>query len=100
MAANDINLAALAEHRHGAGRDASHLLMVATGNRGVGGALVLDGALYTGSDGVGMEAGHVSVDPGGVLPVRQPRLPERRDRRGPFPGSRWLPAGAGGSWWH
>ncbi|MCW2935743.1 MAG: family transcriptional regulator [Actinomycetia bacterium] len=64
-AANDINLAALAEHRHGAGRDASHLLMVATGNRGVGGALVLDGALYTGSGGLGMEAGHVSVDPGG-----------------------------------
>ncbi|HEX3957168.1 MAG TPA: ROK family protein [Trebonia sp.] len=64
-AANDINLAALAEHRHGAGRDASHLLMVATGNRGVGGALVLDGALYTGGGGLGMEAGHVSVDPGG-----------------------------------
>jgi hypothetical protein len=63
--ANDINVAALAEHRHGAGRDASHLLMVATGNRGVGGALVLDGALYTGSGGLGMEAGHISVDPGG-----------------------------------
>ncbi len=63
--ANDINLAALAEHRHGAGRGVSHLLMVATGYRGVGGALVLDGALYTGSGGLGMEAGHVSVDPGG-----------------------------------
>jgi predicted NBD/HSP70 family sugar kinase len=63
--ANDVNLAALAEHRHGAGRDASHLLMVATGNRGVGGALVLDGALYAGSGGLGMEAGHISVDPGG-----------------------------------
>ena len=64
-AANDINLAALAEHRHGAGRDARHLLVVATGHRGVGGALVLDGALYTGSSGLGMEAGHVSVDPRG-----------------------------------
>jgi predicted NBD/HSP70 family sugar kinase len=64
-AANDINLAALAEHRHGAGRDARHLLVVATGHRGVGGALVLDGALYTGSSGLGMEAGHVSVDPQG-----------------------------------
>jgi len=61
-AANDINLAALAEHRHGAGRDARHLLVVATGHQGVGGALVLDGALYTGSSGLGMEAGHVSVD--------------------------------------
>ncbi len=64
-AANDINLAALAEHRHGAGRDARHLLVVATGHRGVGGALVLDGSLYTGSSGLGMEAGHVSVDPQG-----------------------------------
>jgi len=64
-AANDINLAALAEHRHGAGRDARHLLVVATGHRGVGGALVLDGALYTGSTGLGMEVGHVSVDPQG-----------------------------------
>ena len=63
--ANDINLAALAEHRHGAGRDAGHLLVVATGHRGVGGALVLDGTLYTGSGGLGMEVGHVSVDPQG-----------------------------------
>lgn len=64
-AANDINLAALAEHRHGAGRDAGHLLVVATGHRGVGGALVLGGTLYTGSSGLGMEVGHVSVDPQG-----------------------------------
>jgi predicted NBD/HSP70 family sugar kinase len=40
-------------------------LVVATGHRGVGGALVLDGSLYTGSSGLGMEAGHVSVDPQG-----------------------------------
>ncbi len=64
-AANDINLAALAEYRHGAGRDAGHLLVVATGHRGTGGALVLDGRLYTGSSGLGMEAGHVTVSPGG-----------------------------------
>jgi predicted NBD/HSP70 family sugar kinase len=63
--ANDINLAALAEHRHGAGRDAGHLLVVATGHRGVGGALVLGGTLYTGSTGLGMEVGHVSIDPQG-----------------------------------
>jgi len=62
---NDINLAALAEHRHGAGRGAGHLLVVATGHRGVGGALVVGGALYTGSTGLGMEAGHISVDPAG-----------------------------------
>ena len=62
---NDINLAALAEHRHGAGRGAGHLLVVATGHRGVGGALVVSGTLYTGSTGLGMEAGHVSVDTAG-----------------------------------
>jgi predicted NBD/HSP70 family sugar kinase len=67
VAANDINLAALAEHRHGAGRDARNLLVVATGHRGVGGALVLHGTLYTGSTGLGMEVGHISVDPQGRL---------------------------------
>ena len=49
FAANDVNLAALAEHRHGAGRGARDLLCVATGHRGVGGALVLDGRLHTGA---------------------------------------------------
>lgn len=65
QAANDINLAALAEYRHGAGRDAGHLLVVATGHRGTGGALIIGGMLYTGSSGLGMEAGHVTVSPGG-----------------------------------
>jgi len=61
-AVNDVNARALAEHRHGAGRDATHLLVVSAEHRGVGGALVLRGALYTGSSGLAMEAGHVSVD--------------------------------------
>jgi predicted NBD/HSP70 family sugar kinase len=63
---NDTNLAALAEHRHGAGRGARHLLVVASGHRGTGGAFVLDGRLYTGSSGLAMEAGHVTVAPGGL----------------------------------
>ena len=62
---NDVNALALAEHRHGAGRDTTHLLVVSAEHRGVGGALVQDGALYTGSGGLAMEAGHVSVDPDG-----------------------------------
>jgi predicted NBD/HSP70 family sugar kinase len=62
---NDVNAVALAEHRHGAGRNAEYLLVVSAEHRGVGGALVLHGALYTGSSGLSMEAGHVSVDPGG-----------------------------------
>ncbi|OON71395.1 ROK family protein [Streptomyces tsukubensis] len=62
---NDVNLMALAEHRHGAGRGARHLLCVATGHRGVGGALVLDGRLHTGSSGLAMEVGHLTVNPEG-----------------------------------
>ncbi len=64
-AANDVNLAALAEHRHGAGRGAQHLLVVGTGHRGVGGALVLDGRLHSGSSGLALEVGHLTVDPDG-----------------------------------
>ncbi|WP_156724611.1 ROK family protein [Streptomyces apocyni] len=62
---NDVNLAALAEHRHGAGLGARHLLCVATGHRGVGGALVLDGRLHTGSSGLALEVGHLTVNPEG-----------------------------------
>ncbi|MFF0393604.1 ROK family protein [Kitasatospora sp. NPDC004615] len=61
--ANDANLAALAEHRHGAGQGARHLLLVTSGHRGVGGALVLDGRLHTGSSGLALEVGHLTVDP-------------------------------------
>ncbi|MGW0731957.1 ROK family protein [Streptomyces sp. NPDC002851] len=62
---NDVNLAALAEYRHGAGRGARDLLCVATGHRGVGGALVLDGRLHTGSSGLALEVGHLTVNPEG-----------------------------------
>ncbi|RAJ77060.1 MULTISPECIES: ROK family protein [unclassified Streptomyces] len=65
FAANDVNLGALAEHRHGAGRGARDLLCVATGHRGVGGALVLDGHLHTGSSGLALEVGHLTVNPEG-----------------------------------
>ncbi|MFC1430522.1 ROK family protein [Streptacidiphilus sp. N1-3] len=63
--ANDANLAALAEHRHGAGRGAKHLLYVTSGHAGVGGALVVDGRLHTGSAGLALEVGQVTVDPDG-----------------------------------
>jgi predicted NBD/HSP70 family sugar kinase len=68
-AINDVNAIALAEHRHGAGRDSGHLLVVVAEHRGVGGALVLGGALYTGATGLALEVGHVSVDPEGRLCV-------------------------------
>ncbi|MEU1308301.1 ROK family protein [Streptomyces cinnamoneus] len=66
VAGNDVNLAALAEHRHGAGRGARHLLCVATGHRGVGGALVVDGRVHSGSSGLALEVGHLTVNPAGM----------------------------------
>ncbi|MFF2925898.1 ROK family protein [Streptomyces celluloflavus] len=63
---NDVNLMALAEHRHGAGRGARDLLCVASGHRGVGGALVLDGRLHSGSSGLALEVGHLTVKPDGA----------------------------------
>jgi len=57
---NDGNAAALAEWRLGAGRGTSNLVMLTLGT-GVGGGLVLDGALYHGW----AELGHVVVQAGG-----------------------------------
>ena len=53
---NDANVATLAEWRLGAGRGADNLIMLTLGT-GVGGGLVLDGALYRGR----AELGHVVV---------------------------------------
>ena len=64
---NDANLAALAEHRHGAGRAATDLLYLMSAQRGVGGGLVRRGVLHTGSAGYALEVGHVSVRTRGRL---------------------------------
>jgi len=58
---NDSNLSMLAEHRHGAARDARHALMVALGT-GIGGGVLIDGRIYRGATGVGAELGHMVVD--------------------------------------
>ncbi|MEO8815617.1 MAG: ROK family protein [Mycobacterium sp.] len=52
---------ALAEYRHGAGRDARFLLGMVV-STGVGGGLVLDGAPYFGRTGNAGHVGHVVVD--------------------------------------
>jgi predicted NBD/HSP70 family sugar kinase len=64
--ANDANLAALAEYRHGAGRGATQLLYLTTGNVGLGGAAISEGRLFTGAHGYAMEPGHITVDPAGA----------------------------------
>ena len=62
---NDADCAALAEHRHGAGRDAGHLLYLTSAHRGIGGALVTNGQPYRGHRGTGSELTHLTVNPGG-----------------------------------
>jgi glucokinase len=62
---NDANAAAWAEYRFGAGRGETHLVLMTVGT-GIGGGVVLDGALYRGSFGVAAEFGHVRVVPDGL----------------------------------
>jgi glucokinase len=61
---NDANAAAWAEYRFGAGRGEGYLVAVTVGT-GIGGGIVLDGALYRGRFGIGAEVGHVRVVPDG-----------------------------------
>ena len=63
---NDANAAAWAEYRFGAGRDSSHVLMLTVGT-GIGGGIVLEGALYRGAFGIAAEFGHLRVVPDGLL---------------------------------
>uniref|UniRef100_UPI000B22B70C ROK family protein n=1 Tax=Nocardioides jensenii TaxID=1843 RepID=UPI000B22B70C len=58
---NDGNAAAWGEFTHGAAEDADDLLMVAVGT-GVGGGIVVDGALYRGGFGIAGEIGHIRIE--------------------------------------
>ena len=61
---NDANMAALAEHRFGAGKGTRNLVLLTIGT-GIGGGLVLEGELYRGSTGAGVELGHMVIDENG-----------------------------------
>ncbi|MGZ4445866.1 MAG: ROK family glucokinase [Nocardioides sp.] len=61
---NDANCAALAEVRYGAGHGARDVLVVTLGT-GIGGALVLDGRVHRGRNGMAGEFGHMQVVPDG-----------------------------------
>lgn len=61
---NDADVAALAEHRFGAGRGVSDMIYM-TISTGIGGGMIFNNRLFTGGNGLGGEVGHVGVDPRG-----------------------------------
>ena len=63
---NDANVAALGEHRFGAGQGYSSLFYI-TVSTGVGGGWILNDSLWQGEEGMAGEIGHVVVDPAGPL---------------------------------
>lgn len=71
---NDGNLAALGEHRVGAARDVGDTVLVALGT-GVGGGIIVNGAIMRGGSGTGAEIGHMVVQADG--PRCQRNCPNR-----------------------
>jgi predicted NBD/HSP70 family sugar kinase len=63
---NDANLGALAEHRRGAGRGHDNVVFVKVSS-GVGAGLILDGAIFRGTNGTAGEIGHLTLDDQGPL---------------------------------
>ncbi|MDQ3733304.1 MAG: ROK family glucokinase [Actinomycetota bacterium] len=57
---NDANAAAWGESRFGAARSVDSMVMLTIGT-GIGGGVVLDGALYRGMNGMAAEIGHMTV---------------------------------------
>jgi glucokinase len=62
---NDAKVAALGEQWLGAGRNVDNMAMLTLGT-GIGGAIVLDGKIFHGMNGMAGEFGHVTVEPNGV----------------------------------
>ncbi len=62
--ANDANCAGLGEALYGAGTPFQNLIMLTLGT-GVGGAIILNGELYTGRDGAAGELGLITLWPDG-----------------------------------
>lgn len=62
---NDANAAAYGEYRVGAGRGSRNMFFITIGE-GIGGALIIDGKLWTGSSGFAGEVGHITIDNEGL----------------------------------
>ena len=65
MLGNDANLGAKAEWTRGAGR-ASRVMVFVSGDVGIGGGVIVEGELLTGSSGFAGEIGHIRFDPEGA----------------------------------
>ena len=63
---NDANFAALAEYTAGVASGSSHLVYL-TGQVGISGGFIVDGALLRGVHGFAGEVGHLPLDPAGEL---------------------------------
>jgi len=61
LVGNDANLAALGEHRFGAGVGSDDILYI-TVSTGIGGGVISGGKLLTGSSGFAGEIGHMTID--------------------------------------
>lgn len=62
---NDANAAAYGEFKVGAGRGSHDIFYMMIGD-GIGGAIILDGKLWTGSSGFAGEVGHITIDTEGI----------------------------------
>lgn len=61
---NEVRALALAEHAFGAAREAQTTVFLDAGY-GLGGAVIIDGAIYRGRHGAAAELGHNTVEPNG-----------------------------------
>src|SRR5579875_1402564 len=63
---NDVEVAALGEYLHGAGRGYNNFVCIFVGT-GIGAGIVQNGRMYTGLTGTAGEVGHMTIQAGGRL---------------------------------
>ncbi|MBD2515066.1 ROK family protein [Nostoc sp. FACHB-973] len=80
---NDANIAALGEHRFGAGQGYDSLFYM-TVSTGVGGGWILNGQPWRGAGGMAGEIGHMVVDPAGPVCLCGKRGCVERLASGPY----------------